>query len=134
MRDGVYKVKSIRLFIQLSRPIFILIAALLYLLGTGIAHYLNGQILWSPFFLGFFWVIFMLLGFQYINEYFNQEMVPDKPAWWLTPFSGGSGAICKERLPRPVALWAGLTCLTVSASLTVLLFQIKSLGLLATIM
>ena len=126
--------KSIRLFIRLSRLIYILIAALLYLLGIGIAHYLSGIINWNSFFLGFIWLVLILLGFQYLNEYFDLDIVPENPAWWRTPFSGSSGALGPGKLPRPVALWAGLTCLTIVASITVLLYQFDKPDLMATIM
>jgi len=46
-------------------------AALLFVLGTGIAHFLHGQTNWFSFFLGFGWVVLLLLGFQYLNEYFD---------------------------------------------------------------
>lgn len=115
--------KALRLFIQLSRPIFILSAVLLYFLGIGIAHYLSGLINWTSFFLGLAWIIVSLLGTQYLNEYFDPMVMLDVPSSKHTPFSGGSGAIGAGRLPRQVALWAGLTCLTITASLTVLLIQ-----------
>lgn len=123
MREDICNMKSLRLFIQLSRPIFILSAVLLYILGTGIAHYLSGQINWTSFFLGLAWIVFILLGTQYLNEYFETMVMHDNPTWKHTPFSGGSGTIGIGRLPRQVALWAGLTCLTITASLTVLLIQ-----------
>lgn len=115
--------KSLRLLIQLSRPVYILSAILLYLLGTGIAHYLNGTIDWSSFILGLIWIVFILLGSQYLDEYFNPGGMRDEPNGKRTPFSGGSGAIGAGRLPRQVALWVGLSCLTVTASMTILLVQ-----------
>ncbi len=115
--------KSLRYFIQLSRPIFVLNSVLLYLLGIGIAHYLSGQINWTSFFLGLGWILFIVLGTQYLSEYFYPMVMNDDPTWKHTPFSGGSGAIGVGRLPRPVALWAGLACLTITASFTVLLIQ-----------
>jgi 1,4-dihydroxy-2-naphthoate octaprenyltransferase len=123
MQDSFYKMKSLRLFIQLSRPIYVLSAVLLYILGIGIAHYLSGQVNWTSFFLGLAWIVFSLLGTQYLNEYFDPTIMHEDPTWKHTPFSGGSGAIGVGRLPRQVALWAGLTCLTITASLTVLLIQ-----------
>lgn len=125
--------KALRLFIQLSRPLFILSAILLYLLGIGIAHYLSGVVNWTSFLLGLAWIIVSLLGTQYLNEYFDPIVMLDVPTSKHTPFSGGSGAIGAGRLPRQVALWAGLTCLTITASLTVLLIQklgINIVGLL----
>lgn len=115
--------KSLKLFIQLTRPIYILSAALLYILGAGVAHYLSGQINWTSFFLGLAWVILILLSFQYLNEYFYQEVIYGNATWKHTPFSGGSGAIGRDGLPRPVALWLGLTSLAITASLTVLIIQ-----------
>jgi 1,4-dihydroxy-2-naphthoate octaprenyltransferase len=96
-------------------------------LGIGITHYLSGQINWTSSFLGLAWVVLLLLGTQYLNEYFDPTVMKRDPIWKHTPFSGGSGAIGAGKLPRQVALWAGLTCLTVTASLTVLL--IHKLGL-----
>lgn len=123
MQDGTCKMKSMRYFIQLSRPIFVLSSVLLYFLGIGIAHYLSGQINWTSFFLGLGWIVVIILGTQYLAEYFGPNFMDKEPTRKHTPFSGGSGAIGVGRLPRQVALWAGLTCLTITASLTVLLIQ-----------
>jgi 1,4-dihydroxy-2-naphthoate octaprenyltransferase len=115
--------KSFRLFIQLSRPMNILSAVLLYLLGIGIAHYLNGQINWTSLFLGLAWIVIILLGTQYLNEYFDPLSIVENPIRKHTPFSGVVGAIGSGRLPRQVALWAGLTCYAITASLTILIIQ-----------
>ncbi len=115
--------KYVRLFVNLSRPLYILSAVLLYLLGIAVIHYLSGIVDWSIFSLGLVWIIFILLGSQYLAEYFYPAAVGDDPSWKHTPFSGGSGAIGAGKLSRQTALWAGLTCLTVSASMTVLLIQ-----------
>lgn len=115
--------KNLRLFIQLSRLAYIVIAILLYFLGVGIGHYLSGPVNWTTFILGLLWTIFILLGSQYLNEYFGTESLRDDPIVKHTPFSGGSGAIGEGRLPRQAALWAGLTCLTITASMTVLLVR-----------
>lgn len=133
MQGGTCKVKSLRLFVQLSRPILVLSAALLFVLGTGVAHYLSGQINWSSFFLGFAWVMLIVLGFQYLHEYFDSAVLYDDPIGRHTPFSGGSGAIGKGRLARLVALWAGLTCLTVATSLTFLMVKSQELGAVGAI-
>lgn len=127
MQDDVYKVKIFRLIIQLSRPLYILIAILLYMLGVGIARYLTGQVDWTSYILGFAWVVLLLLGFQYLSEYFYPDNMYDGQKWWFTPFSGGSGAIGIGKLSRQVALWAGLTCLTITASFTVIIYQYQKL-------
>jgi 1,4-dihydroxy-2-naphthoate octaprenyltransferase len=115
--------KYIRLFIQLSRPLYLFLAILLYFLGIGIAHYLSGPIDWTVFIYGFLWVVLVLLGFQYLNEYFDPAVMVINPTWKHTPFSGVTGAIGIGKLSRPVALWAGLICLAIAASLTVSMIQ-----------
>lgn len=115
--------KYIRLFIQLSRPLYLFLAILLYFLGIGIAHYLSGPIDWTAFIYGLLWVVLVLLGFQYLNEYFDPAVMVINPTWKHTPFSGVTGAIGIGKLSRPVALWAGLICLAITASLTVSMIQ-----------
>jgi hypothetical protein len=44
--------KTLQLFIKLSRPFFVLGVAVLYALGVGIAHYLGSTIDWNAYFLG----------------------------------------------------------------------------------
>jgi 1,4-dihydroxy-2-naphthoate octaprenyltransferase len=123
MPGGVCKVKLVRSFIQLARPVFILIACLLYFLGAGISRYLSGQVERMELFLGFGWIVLILIGFQYLNEYFYILDTKGDYKWWMTPFSGSTGILGPEKLPRPVALWAGLTCLIVATYLTILLNQ-----------
>ena len=125
--------KSLRLFIQLSRPTYILSAVLLYLLGIGIAHYLSGQINWTSLFYGLAWIVLILLGTQYLNEYFDPMVMVDAPIQKHTPFSGVSGAIGTGRLPRQVALWAGLACFAITASLTVLIIQFIGFSLVVVL-
>ncbi len=115
--------KYVRLFIQLSRPLYVLSGMLLYITGIGISHYLSGPVNWTTFFLGLVWITFIILGSQYLNEYFDPPALPGTSTLKHTPFSGDSGAIGTGRLSRQVALWAGLTCLTITASMTALLFQ-----------
>jgi 1,4-dihydroxy-2-naphthoate polyprenyltransferase len=115
--------KFIRLFIQLSRPLYLFLAILLYFLGISIAHYLSGPIDWTAFIYGLLWVVLVLLGFQYLNEYFDPAVLMINPTWKHTPFSGVTGAIGVGKLSRPVALWAGLICLAIAASLTVSMIQ-----------
>lgn len=123
MRDNIYKMKVLRLFIQLSRPLYLMNGVLLYFLGIGIGHYLSGQTDWSTALLGFAWLILVLLGTQYLTEYFDPITLSGDPIRKQTPFSGGSGALGTNRLPRMAALWAGLICLTTVSSLTVMIIQ-----------
>lgn len=125
--------KYVRLFIQLSRPLHVLLAMLLFLLGTGITHYLSGQIDWTAFIYGLLWIILIILSFQYLNEYFDPGVMTANPTWKHTPFSGVTGAIGSGKLARPVALWAGLICLGITASLTVSMIQFVGLSLTTAI-
>ncbi len=111
--------KTIRLFIQLSRPHFILGVAVLYALGAGIAHYLGSTLDWNAYFLGQAWVTLLQLSVQFLNEYYNAAADQANPN--RTFLTGGSGAIGAGKLPRRSAILAALTCLAGLASLTVIL-------------
>ncbi len=111
--------KTIRLFITLSRPLFLFGVAVLYALGAGVAHYLGITIDWNAYFMGQAWVSLLQLSTQYLNEYFNAAADQANPN--RTILTGGSGAIGPGKLPRRIALLAALTCLAGLASLTVVL-------------
>ena len=66
------------------------------------------------------WIIVILLATQYLNEYFDPVVMAATQSRKHTPFSGVSGAIGTDKLSRPVALWAGLICLAIATSLTVI--------------
>jgi 1,4-dihydroxy-2-naphthoate polyprenyltransferase len=123
MQNGVCKMKSLRFLIQLTRPLFILLAVLLYFLGISIAHYLSGPINWNAFSFGLAWIVFILLGSQCLSEYFDPLALLDDPPAKHTPFSGGSGAVGNKRLPRQAVLWVGMACYTLAAAVTFLIFQ-----------
>lgn len=111
--------RTIRLFLQLSRPLFLVGVALVYALGAGIARYLGVSLDWGIYLLGQAWVALLQLSAQYLNEYYDSPTDAENPnRTWLT---GGSGAIGPGKLSRQTALLAALTCLALLASLTVLL-------------
>jgi len=110
-----------RLFIRLSRPIFLLGGVLVYALGVGIADYLGMPIDWGLYFLGQVFVTILQLSAQYLNEYFDAPADIENPN--RTPFSGGSGAVGPGKLTRNTVLIAVLTTLTILASLTVILID-----------
>ena len=95
---------SLVLFIQLTRPIFILGVMLLYALGVSIARYLGVLINWEIYFLGQIWVTLLQLSTQYLNEYFNSPADADNKN--RTPLTGGSGVIGPGKLTRNTALAA----------------------------
>lgn len=118
--------RTIWLLIRLSRPLFLLGGVLVFALGVGIARYLGTPINWGMYFLGQFWVTTLQLAGQYLNEYFDAPQ--DAQNTNRTPFTGGSGALGPDGLPRRTALIAAAGCLAVTASLTVLLLSQASLS------
>ena len=113
--------RAIRLFIKLSRPFFLLGAALVFALGVGIARYLGVTIDWGLYLLGQAWVTTLQLATHYFNEYFDSPA--DAANSNRTLFSGGSGALDEDGLPREVALWSGIAALTGATSFTVMLIR-----------
>jgi 1,4-dihydroxy-2-naphthoate octaprenyltransferase len=113
--------KPLRLFIRLSRPLFLLGAALVYALGVGIARYLGVTIDWGLYLLGQAFVTTLQLSAQYLNEYFDAPGDLDNKN--RTLFTGGSGAIGPGKLSRNTALIAAVTTLTFLASISVVLLQ-----------
>lgn len=118
--------RAIRLFIKLSRPLFLLGAALVYALGVGIARYLGVTIDWGIYFLGQAWVTTLQLATHYYNEYFDSPA--DAANANRTLFSGGSGVLGEDGLPREVALWAGIASITGATSFTVMLIRANGLN------
>ena len=117
--------EAIKLFIRMSRPLFLLGAVLLYALGVGIAHYLGNEINWGVYFLGQVWVTLLQLSTHYLNEYYDAPADADNPN--RTPFSGGSGAVGPGKLSPNVPLISAAACLAIVASLTVLLINTRTL-------
>lgn len=122
--------KSIRLFIRLTRPIFLLGGFLLFALGGGIAYYQGAEINWEIYFIGQAWVTMLQLSTQFLNEYFNSP--EDATNTNRTFLTGGSGSLLPGALPRRTALLGALSSLAILASLTVLFFayQITNPGIL----
>jgi 1,4-dihydroxy-2-naphthoate octaprenyltransferase len=113
--------QTLILIVRLSRPLFLLGAVLVYALGAGIARYLGVEIDWAIYLLGQTWVTLLQLSTHYLNEYFDAPADAANPN--RTPFSGGSGVIGPGKLQRSTALVLAVGCLTVVASLTVLLIR-----------
>lgn len=98
--------RDLRLFIRLTRPLFLAGGFLLYGLGVSIAAYLDYPIDLGRYLVGQALVTTVQMMTQYLNEYFDSPADQYNPA--RTPFTGGSGAIGPEALPRSVALSAGI--------------------------
>ena len=104
------------LFIRISRPFFLLGAALVYALGVGVADYLGVTINWNIYLLGQAWVTALQLGGIYLYEYYNALSEANRSH----PNPGSKG-----RLERPpvTMLFAAAACLTAVASLSVLMIR-----------
>ena len=111
--------KNIKLFIKLSRPLFLFAVAILYALGVGIAHYLGEKINWETYVLGQVWVSLLQLSTTYLNEYYNAWADRENPN--RTYLTGGSNALGEGKLDPRFALISALTTLAFLASLTVVL-------------
>ncbi len=106
---------QLRLFIQLSRPLFLLGGLLLYALGTAIAAYLGRPIDATLYLVGQILVTLLQLMTHYLNEYFDADSDQENSSrTWL---SGGSGAIGPEGLPKKVALYAAVITLALAATI-----------------
>ncbi len=113
--------QTLRLYLRLSRPLLLVSVALIYALGTGAARYLGATIDWQVYLLGQAWVTLLQLSTHYLADYFTFPVVERSGGY--PPLAESSGALGPEGLPRPIALWLGLACLTVVAYLTMLLLQ-----------
>jgi 1,4-dihydroxy-2-naphthoate octaprenyltransferase len=106
---------TFRLLLRIIRPLTLLFAALLYFLGAGIARYLGAFLDGGLLLTGLLWVLLTQLGALFLIEYhtaFQKALMPrrnpDEPA----------------HLAPTVALMAAAACLTVVASLTVVLIRL----------
>lgn len=117
--------KTLTLFIRLSRPLFLAGGVLLYALGVGIVRYLGRSIDWDVYLLGQAWVTLLQMSAQFLNEYYDAPA--DQANKNRTMLTGGSGAVGPGKLPRRLALLAALTALAGVASLTVILISSGSL-------
>ncbi len=113
--------ETARYIIRVARPLFLLGGVLIYALGVGIADYLGVTIDWGLYFIGQIWVTFMQLSAHFFNEYYDAPADANNPN--RTPFSGGSGEVGEDKLPRSTVLMVAFACLAAVASLTVLVFR-----------
>lgn len=112
--------ETLRLFIRVSRPMFLIGTALLYALGVGIARYLGVMVDWGLYLQGQIWVITLQIGTHFLYEFFTPRYSDRSDR---TPFSSGSENLEAGKLPRVYTLIVAAVCLTVLASLSVLLIR-----------
>jgi 1,4-dihydroxy-2-naphthoate octaprenyltransferase len=120
---------QVRQFINLSRPLPLLIGGLVYGIGATIVAFLGRPINWSLYFLGQAIVSLLQLTSHYLLEYheMKQEREENHPFPYLNP----RGSLGSVGLPREVALYAAIVCLVLVATLTSILLVSGSFPLLA---
>lgn len=126
------KVSSFRLFLRLSRPLFLFGGLVNYALGVGIARYLGIILNWNVVIFGQLWVSALQLSVHYLNEYFDYPK--DALNNSRTLFTGGSGVLGQgEGKLRPqVALLAAACTLTAVALATFVLARLGALNATVT--
>lgn len=107
--------KNLRLFFKLSRPVFLIGGALLFGLGSAIASFLNYPVDLGRYIIGQTMISLIQLMTQYLNEYYDARI--DRENTNRTQFSGGSGVLGPEGLPRQVALYSAATCVALAGTL-----------------
>jgi len=102
-----------RSLLRLSRPLHLLLAALAYLLGAGIARYLgihlNGGAFWS----GLAWVILIQIAAYLLAEYFRRPFEP----------LGEADAPAQRLRLRTLLLQISAAALTLVAALTIVMLR-----------
>jgi 1,4-dihydroxy-2-naphthoate octaprenyltransferase len=100
----------------IARPNFLILSAILGLLGTAIAWYehqeFGGSFNLGYAFLATFGLIVAHASVNIFNDYFDSRSKLDTKTQ-RTPFSGGSGAIQSGLLSEKQALWTGIACLII---------------------
>ncbi|MGD2161987.1 MAG: prenyltransferase [Anaerolineales bacterium] len=123
--------ESLRDFIRLSRPHFLLGGVLLFALGAAIANYLGEDITLYRYLLGQGFVTAIQLMGHYLNEYHDAPV--DNLNQNRTPFNAGSGALGPDGLPRSTAFYAAIVMLTLSGTLAGIMLLVGDIPLLTWI-
>jgi 1,4-dihydroxy-2-naphthoate polyprenyltransferase len=100
------------LFLRLSRPFFLLGGFLLFALGASMAASAGHPIDFVRYAQGQSIVSMVQLAVHFSNEYFDAH--GDAATLYRTAFSGGSGVLGPEGLPRGTALLSAWICLAVA--------------------
>lgn len=99
--------------LRLSRPLYLLLTALTYILGIGIARYLGKTQTTAVFWLGLLGVLFSLIAMNLLAEVFrpfNEPIVPEE-------------TVADRKAIRDAALYVSIAALTSLAVIAFLLFK-----------
>jgi 1,4-dihydroxy-2-naphthoate octaprenyltransferase len=100
---------QLRLFIRLSRPLFLLGGVLLYGLGAALARFLGRPVNFELYLAGQALVTAGQLTAHYLDEYFDAEQNADNPN--RTFLTGGSRVLGPGGLPARLAMQAAIVCM-----------------------
>jgi 1,4-dihydroxy-2-naphthoate octaprenyltransferase len=112
---------TLRLLFRLSRPPLLVIAALMYFIGAGVARYLGNDIDWGLYWTGQAWLILVQFSIHALNEYF--ESPEELRSTNKTLLIGSTKVLELGKLPRPMALWASVASALAAGLLTVLIIR-----------
>jgi len=104
--------------LRLSRPLYLLLSALTYVLGAGIARYLGKPQIPTAFWLGLMGVLFALISMNLLAEVFrpaNEPIIPDETA-------------TDRLLTRDAALYVSIGALASLAVIAFLLYKDRLLS------
>ena len=105
--------------VAMGRPMFLLGPLVPYLLGVVFAWREEGSVDYRLVIVGWLGIAAAQLMTHYVNEYFDAEA--DRAVTTRTPFSGGSGVLGQDLLPRWVALAAGVAWLGIAVGVAMML-------------
>ncbi len=103
--------RRIRAWVVSLRAPFLTASALPALVGAFAAYWKTGSFSVPRFLLSFFGVLFIHLGANLANDFFDDLSGCDRINQQPTPFSGGSRVIQQNLLPRSVVLFSSLVFL-----------------------
>lgn len=112
---------NLRLLFRLSRPPNLLLGAVMYFLGAGVARYLGISIDSFLYLLGQSWLVLVQVMVHSLNEYFESPVEHNHPGKNL--LLGTTGVLDVGKLARPVALWSSVGCGLAASLMTVLILQ-----------
>ncbi len=108
-------------WIGLSRPPFHTVGILPFLLGTVLAWRLDKIFNVGTFALGVLGVALIMLSTYHAGEYLSHGEDERSKRFFRSRFVGGGGVIPDRMLPRPAALWTGLTAIILAAIIGLIL-------------
>ena len=100
------------------RPIHLMTTLALYILGTGIAHYLGQRINFSLFLLGITWMMFLQLGFFFLGDHFRS---PFDIGLYNRLLKSPEETAVEQYQPGEIVLYLSVSFLTAAALGSILL-------------